>query len=169
MLGQQKTGMHQIHQGLTAWRDTGLAVFLPYFLALHAEILTQTGQVDEGLRVVAEALTLVDAHGERWWEAELLRLKGTLLLQSEVVQSGVCNTPRLEEVEVCFHQALAVARKQHARSLELRAALSVSRLWQRQGKQATARQLLSEIYDWFTEGFATADLQEARTLLAALA
>ncbi len=97
----------------------------------------------------------------RWWEAELCRLRGELLLQQTVEQP--------EEAEVCFQQALAVARRQQAKSLELRAAMSLARLWQRQGKRREAHQLLAEVYGWFTEGFDTADLQEAKALLDALA
>jgi predicted ATPase len=108
----------------------------------------------------AEALVLVDRTGERWWEAELHRLKGKLLL---------ARSPENHiEAEVCFQQALAVACQQQAKSLELRAAISLSRLWQRQGKRDEARELLVPIYGWFTEGFETADLQEAKALLAEL-
>ena len=101
--------------------------------------------------------------GERFWEAELHRLQGDLLLQ----QAG--SQAQTAEAEACLQRALDVARHQQAKSLELRAAISLSRLWQRQGKQAEARQVLAEIYGWFTEGFDTADLQEARALLDALA
>ena len=96
----------------------------------------------------------------RWWEAELYRLRGALLLQDAGAQPG--------EAEACFQQALAVARRQQAKSLELRATMSLARLWQRQGKRTTAYELLAPIYGWFTEGFDTADLQEAKALLAAL-
>ncbi len=115
------------------------------------------GQVDEGLRLLAEALVLADTTGERWYEAELHRIKGKLLLQHAV--------PDTLQAEACFQQALAVARRQQARSWELRAAMSLSRLWQQQGKRAEARELLAPIYRWFTEGFDTPDLQEAKTLL----
>ncbi|MBI3328338.1 MAG: hypothetical protein HYZ81_16745, partial [Nitrospinae bacterium] len=122
------------------------------------------GQAEEGLRVLAEALALVNAGGERRHEAELYRLKGELLLQS-----GGRGSEHHTEAEACFHQALDVARRQEAKSLELRAAMSLSRLWQQQGKQAEARALLAPIYDWFTGGFDTADLREARALLEELA
>jgi predicted ATPase len=111
--------------------------------------------------VLAEAQTLVEQHEDRWWEAEISRLRGVLLLR----QSG---TPQAE-AEACFHQALDVARRQQAKSLELRAAMSLARLWQQQGKRAEAHALLAPVYGWFTEGFDTADLQEAKTLLEALA
>ena len=109
--------------------------------------------------MLAEALAAVDSTGERFWEAELYRLKGELLL-------AYANTRQTWlEAEACFQQALEVARHQQAKSLELRTAMSLSRLWQRQGKRAEARQLLAPIYGWFTEGFDTADLQEAKALL----
>jgi predicted ATPase len=106
-------------------------------------------------------LALVDQSGERWWEAELYRLLGELWLARSTRQTA--------EAETCFHQALDVARSQGAKSWELRAAMSLSRLWQQQGKRDAARELLAEVYGWFTEGFDTADLQDARALLAALA
>ena len=118
------------------------------------------GQTAEGLEALAEALATLAKSGVRWWEAELYRLRGELLLQHAVAQP--------EEAEACFQQALAVARRQQAKSLELRAAMSLARLWQRQGKRAEAHQLLAEVYGWFTEGFDTADLQEAKALLVAL-
>ncbi len=122
------------------------------------------GQTEEGLNVVVEALNLVDKTGERLWEAELYRLKGELLLNAEFgmrnvesnPQSAVCN-PQLE-AEECFLKAIEVARKQSVKSWELRAATSLARLWQSQGKKEKARQMLAEIYGWFTEGFDTADL-----------
>jgi predicted ATPase/class 3 adenylate cyclase len=162
--GQDEAGLVQMRRGLAALRATGAALRLPYYLALLAEACGQTGQAAEGLALLAEALALVDTTGERWWEAELQRLQGELLLHAEC---GVQNAELVAEES--FQQALAVARRQYARSLELRAAMSLSRLWQRQGKRIEAHQLLAEIYNWFTEGFDTADLQEAKALLEALA
>jgi len=118
------------------------------------------GHIEDGLQALAEAHTLVEQQEERWWEAEVCRLRGVLLLR----QPG---TPQAE-AEAWLQRALDVARRQEAKSLELRAAMSLARLWQQQGKQAEARVLLAPIYDWFTEGFDTADLQEARALLDAL-
>ena len=152
--GQDEAGMVQIRRGLAALRATGAALRLPYYLALLAEACGQTGQATEGLALVAEALALVDTTGEHWWEAELHRLRGALLLQHSV--------PDAQQAAACFHQALDVARRQEAKSLELRAAMSLSRLWQQQGKRAEARALLAPIYGWFTEGFDTADLQDAK-------
>jgi predicted ATPase len=124
-------------------------------------VSAQVGQTTEGLEALAEALAILPKSGVRWWEAELYRLKGELLLQHAVAQR--------KEVEACCQQALAVARRQEAKSLELRAAMSLGRLWQQQGQQAEAHDLLAPIYSWFTEGFDTADLQEAKALLEALA
>jgi predicted ATPase len=162
--GQGEVGIGQIRRGLAALRATGAALRLTYYLALLAEACGQTGQATEGLALLTEALTLVDTTGERWWEAELHRLQGELLLHAEC---GVQNAE--STAEECFQQALDIARRQHARSLELRAAMSLGRLWQRQGKRTEAYQLLAEIYGWFTEGFNTADLQDAKALLDTLA
>jgi predicted ATPase len=156
--GQQEEGIAQMHQGLAALRATGTEVNRTYYLSLLAEVYGQRGQTDEGLCVVAEALAGVQSGRERWWEAELRRLRGELLLvQADTKQ-------QIAEAEQCFQQALAIARTQQAKSLELRAAMSLSRLWQAQGKCAAARQMIAEIYGWFTEGFDTADLQEAKAL-----
>ena len=157
--GQAEEGIAQIRQGLTAFRATGSEFLRPYFLTLLAEAYAQRGQAEEGLAVVSEALETVATTGERFYEAELHRLQGELSLQVP--------TPPAE-AEACLQQALAVARRQQAKSLELRAAMSLARLWQRQGKRDAARALLAPIYGWFTEGFDTADLQEARGLLDAL-
>ena len=107
--------------------------------------------------MLAEAFRLVDKTGERFYAAELHRLQGQLLLQQAI--------PDAPRAEAYFHQALAIARHQQAKSLELRAAMSLSRLWQRQGQETDARELLAPVYGWFTEGFDTADLQEAKALL----
>ena len=161
--GQDEEGMAQMRRGLAALRATGAALRLPYYLALLAEACGQTGQATEGLALLAEALALVDTTGEHWWEAELHRLRGELLRKAE---GGV----RKAELtaEKCFQQALAIAHRQHAKSLELRAAMSLSRLWQQQRKRTETHQFLAEIYGWFTEGFNTADLQEAKALLQKL-
>ena len=162
MQEQREEGIAQICQGLGAFRTTGGELNRTYYLALLAEAYGQGGQADEGLRVLTEALAGVQGSRERWWEAELYRLKGEILL----VQAG--KGPKLAEVEACFRQALDVARRQQAKSLELRTVVSLGRLWQQQGKRAAAHQLVAEVYNWFTEGFDTADLQEARALLAEL-
>jgi predicted ATPase len=158
--GQDVEGLAQMRHGLAALRATGASLRLPYYLALLAEACGQTGQVAEGLALLAEALAQAHKAGESWTEAELHRLKGELLLS--------LSADNHTEVEGCLHQALAVARHQQARSWELRAAMSLARLWQRQGKRDEAQALLAPIYGWFTEGFDTADLQEAKALLEAL-
>jgi predicted ATPase len=156
--GQGTEGTAQMRQGLAAWAS-GSERQRPYHLALLAEAYGSMGQPAEGLSLLAEALATVDRTGARVWEAELHRLQGELLL------AQACERQQMQEAEACFHQALAEARRQQAKSLELRAALSLSRLWQQQGKRADARELLAPIYSWFTEGFDTPDLQEAKALL----
>jgi predicted ATPase len=126
------------------------------------------GQREEGLTLLAEALAAAHRTGERWCEAELYRLKGELTLQS-TVQGSTFKVQSLQtEAEECFQKAIDIARRQQAKSLELRATMSLARLWQRQGKRAEAWQLLGDVYGWFTEGFDTADLQEAKALLEEL-
>jgi predicted ATPase len=161
MQGDAAAGVQQIHQGMAAHRNIESPLGRPHRLSLLAEAYGQAGQPEAGLQVLDEALTLVAATEERWWEAELHRLKGVLLLQ--LPNSDV------SPAEACFQRALDVAHSQQARSLELRAALSLSRLWQQQGQRAAARELLAPLYGWFTEGFDTADLKEAKLLLAELA
>jgi predicted ATPase len=158
--GQREEGMAQMQQGLAAWRATGAEVFRPYGLALLAEAYAKVGQLEEGLSLLAAALAVANDKGERRWDAELYRLKGEILL--------VHSAEHHAEAETCFRQALDVARRQQAKSWELRAATSLSRLWQQQGKRAEAHTLLAEVYDWFTEGFDTADVREARRLLTDL-
>jgi len=167
--GQGNEGLDQMRQSLTAYEATGAAIWRPYFLALLAEGYGQVGAVDEGLRVLTEALVAMQQTGERLWEAELYRLKGELMLQARPQYPAPDNDlSHTAEAEVCLHQALAVARRQQAKSWELRAATSLARLWQRQGKRHEARALLAPVYGWFTEGFDTTDLQEARALLEEL-
>jgi predicted ATPase len=153
-------------------------------VALLAEAYGKAGQPEEGLNVLDEALAIVHRTGERYSEAELYRLKGTLTLQKFQVSGSTFHVdnplrpgpssghairnPQLD-AEVCFLKAVEIARQQQTKSLELRAVLSLSRLWQQQGRKAEAREVLAEIYSWFTEGFATKDLQEAKALLAELA
>jgi predicted ATPase len=150
-------GIAQMEQGLSAWHATGAEVLRPYGLALLAEAHARMGQHEKGLTLLAEALAVINRTEERRWEAELHRLRGELLLAQ--------GTDNATEAESCFHQALDVARHQQAKSWELRAAMSLAHLWQQQGKGPEARELLAPIYGWFTEGFDTADLQEAKALL----
>ncbi len=176
MQGQGERGIAQIHQGMaTAW-DMGTEMARSHFLALLAEAYGKTGQSEEGLSALAEALDFVEKTGERVYEAELYRLGGELLLRMGEEEKGRAGDEKsfphspilpfpLSSPEACFHKAIDIARRQSAKSLELRAVVSLSRLWQQQGKQQEAHQMLAEIYGWFTEGFDTKDLQEAKALL----
>jgi predicted ATPase len=159
--GQWTEGIAQLRQGCDAYRARGARVHVPWFLALRAEACERVGQVEEGLRALDEALEVIQATEDRFYEVELYRLKGALLLQQSAKQQG--------EAEAYLHQALTIARRQQAKSWELRAAMSLARLWQQQGKRAAAYALLAPIYGWFTEGFDTADLQEAKVLVEELA
>jgi predicted ATPase len=152
--------MAKLREGSEAALASGSEQWRPYYLALLAGATGAAGQPEDGLRLLAEAQDIMARTDERFYEAEIYRLTGMLhLAQAPVAQA---------EAEANMRHALEVARHQDAKSLELRAALSLSRLWQQQGKRAEAYQLLAETYGWFTEGFDTADLQEARTLLAEL-
>jgi predicted ATPase len=174
--GQEEEGIAQLRQGLDAYQATGAEVVRPRFLAILAEADGKVGHVEEGFQVLAEATAVMRKTKQHHWEAELYRLKGELTLKQLGVRSsefGVTNPQPLipdaqVEAEACFLRALEVARKQQAKSLELRAAMSLARLWQSQGKKDEARQLLAEVYNWFTEGFDTKDLQEAKVLLEEL-
>jgi predicted ATPase len=159
-------GLPQMIQAIAAYRATGAEAWRHYWLALLAEAYAKAGQIPEGLAALAEALGLVDKNGERFYEAELHRLKGALLLQHTLWPTE--GSPVVREAETCFRQGLEVARHQEAKFLELRAAMSLARLWQQQDKRAEARDLLAPVYGWFTEGFDTADLQEAEALLEEL-
>jgi tetratricopeptide (TPR) repeat protein len=159
--GHYEVGIAQMRQGIAALQATQTRMALPLLLSHLAKAYGNSGQAEEGLGVLAEGLAVMDTTGERRDEAELYRLKGELLLQQAV--------PDAPQAEACFQQALDVARRQETKSWELRAAMSLSRLWQQQGKRTEARELLAPIYGWFTEGFDTADLQDAKALLKELA
>jgi predicted ATPase len=161
MQGQAAAGIAQMTHGIAAYRATGAEAGRHYWLGMLAEAYGKAGRTNEGLTALTEALTVVEKNGECYYEAELYRLKGTLLLEQTVPDAG--------QAEACFQQALAIARRQQARSWELRAALSLSHLWQLQGKSAAAYDVLAPVYAFFTEGFDKPDLQGARTLLADLA
>jgi predicted ATPase len=154
----REEGVAQLQQGLAGLRDIGQELGRPYFLALRAEAHRDAGQLDEGIRAVTEALQITHASGECMHQAELYRLKGQLTPP----------TVEPEEIEAYFLEAIAIAQRQRARSLELRATTSLARLWRQHGKSAEGRQRLAEVYDWFSEGFDTADLVEARVLLGQL-
>jgi predicted ATPase len=159
--GQGKTGIAEIRQGLAAFRAMGAEHSLTDLLAVLATAYGDVGQPATGLPLLDEALALGDKNDEHKYEPELYRLKGELLL--------ALSAEHQTEAAACYHQALAIARRQQAKSWELRAAMSLSRLWQQQGQREAARDLLAGVYGWFTEGFDTADLQEAKALLDALA
>jgi predicted ATPase len=196
--GRNQVGIAQIQQGLAARRARETEANLPYYLALLAEVYRKAGQVDEALSALAEALEAAHKTGERFYEAELYRLQGELTLQSQTSLKQVSNksqasqnksqvsnprsafrNPKLEEAEACFLKAIEIARRQQAKSLELRATMSLARLWQQQAMHPESRttqhetrlrlkeahSMLSKIYNWFTEGFDTKDLQEAKTLI----
>jgi predicted ATPase len=159
MQGEASAGVALLRQGLAS-PDVGPTLLRPYWLALLAEAYGREGQPQTGLQVLAEAVTLMATTEMRWSEAEMSQLQGALRLQLA--------SPEIPQAEACFQQALAVARRQQAKSLELRAALSLSRLWQQQGRRQAARALLAPIYAWFAEGLDSSDLQEAKALLGEL-
>jgi tetratricopeptide (TPR) repeat protein len=181
--GQLEEGLAQMQQGITAFCATGAGLALAWRLAGMAQVYGKMGQPEEGLRVLAEALEIVTATHERHHEAEIYRLKGELLLAQEgksqnakvkTRKSKVTNPPipapnLQEEAEACFLKAIEIARQQQAKMWELRATVCLARLWQRQDKRHAARNILSEIYGWFTEGFDTKDLQEAKVIIEELA
>jgi predicted ATPase len=175
--GQVEEGILHMRQVIADDTVSG-GLWTQSFLALLAEVYGKAAQVEEGLNTLAEASATVDKTGERYYEAELYRLKGELTLQKFKVQgsefqvtSPQSPTPSHQaeaEAEACFLKAIDIARRQQAKSLELRAVMSLSRLWQQQGKKDAARQMLADIYNWFTEGFDTADLKDASVLLEQL-
>lgn len=159
MQGRKEEGIAQLRQGAVVMQRAGFVLRLEQYAQL-AEAHGRSGQTAMGLQVLAEALEARDHSLECWYEAELHRLKGVMLLQDAAMLWNAA--------EACFHQALYTARRDHAKLLELRAAVSLSRLWQQQGKRDQAYTLLLEVYSWFTEGFDTQDLQEAKAQLEAL-
>ncbi len=159
--GQLEEGIAGMRAVLEAMRGTGSVVALPNFLAGLAQAHGKAGQAEAGLALIAEAQEFVAKTGERESEAELHRLEGELLLARSPSDHA--------EAEAAFREALDVARRQSAKSWELRAATSLARLWQRQGRKEEARALLAPVYDWFTEGFDTRDLKDAKALLEELA
>jgi hypothetical protein len=151
-------GIAEMRESLAAYERLGSELSRPHFLGLLAEALGNDGRSEEGLLIVNDALASAERINERYYEAELHRLKGELLNATQPDRHRA-------EAEACFHQALDVARGQHAKSLELRAATSLARLRKHQGNAAEARSMLADIYNWFTEGLETPDLREARALL----
>jgi predicted ATPase len=152
-------GIAMLQQGLIDWIATGAETHRTYFLGLLVEALSSSGQIEEGLKVVTEAIAQMNGTGTVFHGAELHRLQGELLLRQGASEVAC------REAEFCFHRALDIARRQLAKSLELRVVTSLTRLYQRQGRFLEARPMLVECYEWFTEGFDTSDLREAKALL----
>jgi predicted ATPase len=161
--GREEEGLAQMRDGLAKHRNIGAEVLVPAFLALVAEVHEKLGRLAEGRSAVSEAVVAGQRSGQHYWEAELYRLRGALTQPSAVAGTAVA-----DDAESCFLQAIGVARSQKAKSLELRAATSLSRLWAGQGKVREAHALLSGVYNWFTEGFDTIDLIDAKSLLEEL-
>jgi predicted ATPase len=143
--------------GITAWRSTGSTAWLPMCFSYLARAYAELHQFEKAWRCVGEAMSVLEEIGERWYEAEVNRVGGQIALHSP--------EPDRAKAEASFERALSVARQQQARSWELRAAMSMARLWRDQGKREQARELLAPVYGWFTEGFDTLDLKEAKVLL----
>lgn len=159
--GHKQGALEHLTHAVGVWQEKGALLAQPYFLALRAEAYAHAGRVQEGLEDIRQAFAVTHTTGERWYEAELYRLRGELLLAHSRTQD--------EEAERSFQQARALAHQQQAKSLELRATTSLARLWRHQGKRRPARTILAEIYECFTEGFETPDLSRAKVLLDALA
>jgi len=159
--GQGEAGITQMREGLAVLETSGIELYRAYQLMHFAEVYGTVGQAEEGLRVLAQARAAIPHREGRFYEAELSRIEGELLL--------AVSPEKQNEAETCFQQAVDIARRQQAKLLELRAAMTLARLWQRQGKRTEAYELLAPIYGWFTEGFDTADLQQAKALLEELA
>ncbi len=163
-------GIAQIHRSMDAYRATGAVSGHPMLLAVLAELQVGAGQVEEGLASLSEAQATVDRTGERRYDTMLSHIRGKLLLgQINRLQKAEDQREKTAEAEACFRHAVDVARRQKAKSLELQAVMSLSRLWQQQGREEEARELLADVYVWFTEGFDTADLTAAKALLEELA
>jgi predicted ATPase len=158
--GQYEPGTTHVEQVIRGLQAAGCGLAVPYDLSLLAEAFACAGRIDEGLSALIEALRLIELTGERFHESEIRRMTGELLL----MRPG----PDEIQAEICFLQGIEIARSQDAKSFELRAAISLSRLWQRQGKRDEAHDRLAPIYNWFTEGFDTHDLKAARELLESL-
>jgi predicted ATPase len=161
LTGKASDAVQTITSGITAFRSTGATVTLPWLLSNLARAHAELGQFDDASRCIDEAMTAIETTTETWCEAEVHRVAGEIALMSP--------EPDAAKAEAHFERALAVARAQQAKSWELRAAMSMARLWRDQGKRDQARDLLAPVYGWFTEGFDTLDLKEAQALLDALA
>jgi len=161
-------GLTQIRQGIAEWQVTGFELEWPHFLGLLAEAHQTVDQPKEGLKLLAEARAAADKTGEGFWDAEMHRLHGELSLQLATTETEGTGEDRRVPPEESFLKAIEIARRQEAKSLELRATMSLSRLWKRQGRKDEARPMLAAIYAWFTEGHDAPDLREAKELLEEL-
>jgi class 3 adenylate cyclase/predicted ATPase len=160
LAGKAPEAVHMLTSGIAAFRSTGAALFAPTQLSCLATAYAKVGQFDDARRSISEAMKAIETSKETWFEAEVHRIAGEIALKSP--------EPDAAKAEAYFERALAVARQQQAKSWELRAAMSLARLWRDQGKSKQARELLAPVYDWFTEGFDTLDLKEAKALIAEL-
>jgi len=161
LTGKASDAVHLITSGVTTFRSTGGTLFAPFCLSHLARAHAQLGHLDDAWRCIGEAITAVQTTKERWFEAEIHRIAGEVALMSP--------KPDAAKAEAYYERALAIGRAQHAKSLELRAAMSKARLWRDQGKRRQAHDLLAPAYGWFTEGFDTLDLRTAKALLNELA
>lgn len=161
--GRLEEGIKEMLQGVATWRTIGAENARSLFLELLAGVYLRTGRIAEGLACLAEMAEAIHRTGECFREAEMHRLRGELLLRSEALTSSI-----VKEAEECFRQGISVALRQDAKSLELRSAMSLSRLWLSLGRKDEARTLLAESFGWFSEGFETADLRAAEALLQEL-
>jgi predicted ATPase len=157
LAGKAPEAVHMLASGITAWRSTGAALYAPTQLSYLAAAYAKLEQFDDARRSIGEAITAMEKSKETWFEAELNRIAGEIALKSPERD--------LIRAQAFFERALAVARKQQAKSWELRVAMSLARLWRDQGKVQQARELLAPVYNWFTEGHDTLDLKEAKALL----
>ena len=163
--GHTQEGLSLAHQALRAYEVTQSGAWVPFLRALLSKTYQEAGETASALSLWSEAESAMGSFGERWYEAELYRLKGDLLRSSHARDPNDCSD---NEIAACFLEAMNVARRQNARLWELRAATSLARLWRNQGKRTEAHDLLAPIYGWFTEGFDTRDLKEAKALLEEL-
>ena len=161
LTGRTVNAVQVMTSGIALWRSTGATVLLPFQLPYLARAYADLSQFDDAWRNIGDAFTAIETTGERLFEAEVSRMAGEIALKS--VDMGAA------KAETYFDRALSVARQQQAKSWELRAAMSMARLWRDQGKREEARELLTPVYGWFTEGFDTRDLKEAKALLDELA
>jgi predicted ATPase len=161
LIGKTSDAVRLITSGIAAWRSTGTTVWTPAYLSYLAKAYAELGQFDEALRCIGEAVTAVETSKEKWCEPDVHRIAGQITLMTP--------EPDAAKAEAHLERALSVARQQQAKSWELRASMSLARLWRDQGKPQQARELLAPVYGWFTEGFNTLDLKEANALLDALA